>query len=148
MSSLISGIQSALVTLLKNAKTATPTNAPKVIEAYGGQFENPKKLVRNMPAIYVNSSNQFSITNADIEGALLDGVFNTDIILFSKNNLNQEKTYGDMAVLIDWVIDALRGETVTVEGVPIPVAEDIQGEYFPALDCVVLTLNLGATDDA
>ncbi|MDZ7802372.1 hypothetical protein [Thiohalophilus sp.] len=41
MSDMISGIQSALVTLFDDAKTATPANAPKVIEAYGGQFENP-----------------------------------------------------------------------------------------------------------
>ncbi|MDZ7802371.1 hypothetical protein [Thiohalophilus sp.] len=100
-----------------------------------------------MPALYVNLSNQFNLNADDIEGALLSGTFSADIILFDKNNLNQEKTYGEMAVLIDWTINALRGETITVGGVPIPVSEDIQGEFFPALNAVVLTLNLGAFDD-
>lgn len=146
MSDIISGIQSELVTLFTDQKTEVPANAPKVIEAYGGQFENPKKLVRNMPALYVNSSNQFNLQANDITAHFHTGSYNVDVILFSKNNLNQEKTYGEMAVLIDWVLEALRGKTITVDGIPIPVAEDIQGEFFPAMDAAVLTLNLGALE--
>lgn len=146
MADIISGIQSELVTLFKDKKTDTPTNAPDLIEAYGGQFENPKQLVDIMPALYVNSSNQFSLQADDITGQFHTGNYKVDLILFSKNHLNKERTYGDMAKHIDWVLEALRGRSITVDGIPIPVAEDIQGEFFPAMDAAVLTLNIGALE--
>jgi len=147
MSDIISGLQAKLVTLFKDHKDANPDKAPQVIEAYGGQFENPKRLVRTMPALYVNLSNQFSLQADDIVGELLSGNYKADIILFDKNNLNREKSNGEMAVLIDWTISALRGKTIYVTDEPIPVAKNITGEYFPALNAVVLTLTLGAFDD-
>jgi len=148
MADMISGIQSALVTLFQDAKTATPANAPKVIEAYNGQLQDPNRLVRNMPALYVDVTSDFTLDGADVLSAIHSGSYSPEVILFDKNNLNKEKTIGEMAVLIDWTIAALRGKTITVGGIPITVADEIRGRYLGDLvPAAVLTLSLGTSED-
>lgn len=147
MPNIITGIQIELIKLFKAAKVAEPQNAPKVIRAYNGELKDPKGLVRNMPALFVDVTSDFVLQADDFNGELHSGNYAPEIILFDKNNLNKEKTYGEMAVLIDWVVEALRGEQIIVDGQPIPVATEIRGKYMgDIVPAAVLTLNLGSLE--
>lgn len=145
---MIQAIQTKLIELFEAHKEDSAANAPKVIEAYDGQLKNPKRLVRTMPALYVDVTSDFNLTAQDIMGEILSGDFAPEIILFDKNSLNEEKTYGEMATLIDWVIAALKGKTIVVDGQPILVGKNIRGRYLGDLvPAAVLTLNLETSEE-
>lgn len=147
MSNVITGIQTGLIDIFKDAKTASPGNAPKIIRAYNGELRDPKGLVRNMPALFVDVTSDFLLTADDFGGELHSGTYSPEVILFDKNNLNKDKTYGEMAVLIDWVIAALRGATITIDGHVMPVATEIRGRYLgDIVPAAVLTLTIGSLE--
>lgn len=147
MPDMITGIQTELIELFKTAKTETPSGAPEKIKAYNGELKNPKRLVKTMPLLCVDVTSDFSLEADDIEGALHSGTYSPEIILFDENKLNKEETFGEMAVLIDWTINALRGQTITVGDIPITVADQIRGRYLGDLvPAAVLTLNLGTSE--
>ena len=152
MSTMLATIQSQLLQVLKDHRSGSGnTEYPKFLDNYAGQLRKPEQ-VDGTPAIYVDLPDDFEVSTEDAGFNLLNLSGNPALVLFTENQAGHEDTRTEMADLIDWVIGALKGQTLTVNELPIPI-ERIRGRVFPEYDengnmaVAVLTVMLTAFED-
>tara|TARA_Y100001935_G_scaffold253785_1_gene260942 strand:- start:155491 stop:155925 length:435 start_codon:yes stop_codon:yes gene_type:complete len=141
---MIAELQTALIELFEAAHAETAY--PKQIKPYGGEMKNECRNVNHLPSLYVDVVTAGRITADDIEGLLVTGELRPEIILFDENKARGRARFGTLASGIDWVLNALKGQVVTVNDVPLAVGQDIQfraiPDFFKPVAIITPTLTL------
>jgi phage gp37-like protein len=120
---MIAELQTALVALLEAYNN--DNDYAKQIKPYGGELRNPKN-VNYTPSVYVDVAVSGNVESEDVLGELFDATLSPEIILFDENKASGKAKHTDLAKGIDWVLNALRGATLTISGVPVIVGLNIQ----------------------
>lgn len=125
---MIKEIQSALVQHFKTARTASADpNYPAAIKPYEQEILRPRNL-NNLPLLCVDVSNDFTLEAQDTTGAFQAGTYVPQIILFDQNFTAPDSEHTTLAALVDWVLDAIRGEILTIAGQPVTISEQVTGK--------------------
>jgi len=143
---MISDTQTALLNILLDARTnSSNPDYPAIIENYAGQLRDPKQYVLAMPAVYVDVPVNFELNGIDAPATELDGDFYPEIVCFCENLAGKEEEASDGAKLIDWIINAIRGQIITVNGFPVTVSNSVKARLLTDFEdfAGILTLNMG-----
>ncbi len=140
---MIEELQVQMIALFNQANQAA--NYLKKIEEYGGQLAHPEKVI-NTPSLYVDVATQGVIETDDILGELYTGTLAPDIFLFDHNKASGKAKKTSLAKGMDWVLDALKGKIITVNGVRVVVAKRINfrviSDYFKPVAIISPTLTI------
>lgn len=150
MSEMVSTIQAQLLQLLRDHRQASAESGyPRYLEPYAGQLQRPRQ-VDGTPAVYVDVPAQFEVSADDGGFNLLNMAGNPELVLFAENQASAEDTRSAIAGLIDWTIGALKGQTITINALPIPferVTGRILTDYDLKMAVAVLTVILTSFED-
>jgi len=146
MSNLAS-LQEKMITLLttKQSDSSSP-DKPAQIKGYEGELANLKS-VRVLPAVMVDVAQNFDIEADDVAASLFTGLYQPEIILFSKNLTSGKETLSGLARLADWVIDALKSEVIMLDG-PLEMSRRIRGRMITDMEpaSCILTFELNSKE--
>lgn len=133
MSDRISPIQTQLLSILRDHRqNSADPGYPKFLDPYGGQLLDPRQI-DGLPALYVDVPGQFEIDSADGGFDLLNVHGSPELVLFAENAASAEDTRSAIAELIDWTIEALKGQMLQLADGPVPL-ERISGRILTDYD--------------
>ena len=122
---MIKEIQAAFITHFETVRDDSDNvKYPKVIKPYSDELNNLGK-VNTTPSIYVNIAVNGVLEADDVTGAIHTASIIPEIIIFEENKASKNAKYTKLAELFDWVYDALKGVILTIDGVPVSVAQRI-----------------------
>ena len=95
----------------------------------------------------VDVAQNFDIEADDVAASLFTGLYQPEIILFSKNLTSGKETLSGLARLADWVIDALKSEVIMLDG-PLEMSRRIRGRMITDMEpaSCILTFELNSKE--
>jgi hypothetical protein len=117
---MLTVIQSQFISLLDGKISG---GYPKVVKSYTGALRNQqeiKRQIKNTPEIHVGVR-EGSFDSKDVKGNTRDGVYTINIYAFEENRASKSANNSDGIALVQWVLDNIKGETITIGGRSVAV---------------------------
>lgn len=140
----LSPIQQKIIEILQDkADESSDAFKPAQIDGYGGQLAG-NRPVRNLPAAFVDPAQTFEMNAQDSAGEIFDGRYEPQIIIFAQNKASGADKVSDLAKVVDWVINALKGETIDVHGEIVELTRQVRGRLITDIEpaSAIITLDL------
>lgn len=96
---------------------------PKTVKAYNGELSRLKELAIDVPAVLVHLP-EGDLVGKDALGKRVGVTHTVDFLLICVNRSGATALSDELFTLIDWMIDQLRGSTLTADGVIYTLAGD------------------------